>query len=336
VPVRGYWLMLVEGCTIFRGSDQILAYLEENLSRFSKDQEKVVEEIINYLATKGYSIDKKLTKMVYKIIEENYRFAEKLLKEITLKKLWLPQEVDNDTFRHKLLEHLFNFLYPDGLNLSQRLWKRKEEAKVEFLQILRQQLYLRKSAIQTAYTIQYYMERKLGKRFARLTNEEVKLIEKLRQNAKAMIKGEVSRKKWNSILKQYERYTKQRKETGVLHAHKTLLRELSKAVEEASTEAVNEAVHWYMYHKQIYNIKRITRTETARVLNTAVVEAYKNNDSCIGYRWVLNPGHKITDICDEYASVNFGLGKGVFPKGKQPPCPAHPNCMCKLTPVFRD
>ncbi len=314
---------------------EVLTFLEENLDRFSKNQKSLVEEIIAYLAAQNYVIDRRLIKMVQEIVEANYNFVENFLKEITLKKLTLPKEVDNDTFRRTLLDKLFNFLYPDGLNLSQRLWKKKEEAKVEFLQVLRQQLYLRKSVTQTAYAIQYHMERKLGQKFVKLTKEEIKLVEKLRQKARAMIKGEISKRQWSSILKQYERYIKQRKETGVLHAHKTLLRELSKAVEEASTEAVNEAVHWYMYHKQIYNIKRITRTETARVLNTAVVEAYKNNDSCIGYRWVLNPGHKITDICDEYANVNFGLGKGVFPKGKQPHCPAHPHCMCKLIPVFK-
>jgi len=314
---------------------EVLTFLEENLDRFSKNQKSLVEEIIAYLAAQNYVIDRRLIKMVQEIVEANYNFVENFLKEITLKKLTLPKEVDNDTFRRTLLDKLFNFLYPDGLNLSQRLWKKKEEAKVEFLQVLRQQLYLRKSVTQTAYAIQYHMERKLGQKFVKLTKEEIKLVEKLRQKARAMIKGEISKKQWSSILKQYERYIKQRKETGVLHAHKTLLRELTKAVEKASTKAVDEAVEWYLYQKQLYNLKRIARTETSRILNTAVIETYKNNDSCIGYRWVLNPGHKITDICDEYARVNFGLGKGVFPKGKQPHCPAHPHCMCKLIPVFK-
>ncbi|RUM43048.1 MAG: hypothetical protein DSY34_00775 [Desulfurobacterium sp.] len=364
-----------------RARQEVLAYLEENLNRLSRDQGKVVKEIIAYLTVKNYVIDKKLIKMVHEIIEENYRFIKTFLENLTLEKLPLPREVDNNAFRQKLLDRLFNFLYPDGLNLSERLWKRKEETKKEFLQVIRQQIHLRKSAVQTAYAIQYHMERKLGKRFAntntekdfaqchseaalqpknlqkvikeilrfaqndlkeflkqywyKLTKEEIKLIEKLRRNAKAMIKGEISKKKWDSILKQYERYIKQRKETGVLYAHKTLLRELTKAVEEASTKAVDEAVHWYMYDKQLYNLKRIARTETARILNTAVVEAYKDNPFCIGFRWILNPAHKITDICDKYANADFGLGKGVFPKGKEPECPAHPNCGCKLFPVFR-
>jgi len=317
-----------------RAREEVLAYLEENLAKLSRDLKRLTEEIVAYLTAKNYVINRQIIKMVQEVVEANYSFIEELLREITLQKLKLPKEVDNNAFRQKLLDRLFAFLYPDGLNLSQRLWKKREEAKTEFLQILKQQLYLRKSAIQTAYVIQYHMEKKLGKKFVRLTNEEIKLIEKLRRNARAMIKGEVSKKKWDYILKQYEHYIKQRKETGVLYAHKTLLRELTKAVEEASTKAVDEAVDWYMHHKQLYNLKRIARTETSRVLNTAVVEAYKDNPFCKGFKWVLNPSHKIEDICDKYANVDFGLGRGVFPKGKQPLCPAHPHCMCKLEPVF--
>jgi len=87
------------------------------------------------------------------------------------------------------------------------------------------------------------MERKLGRKFAKLTKEEVKLIEKLRQNANAMIKGKISKKNWNSILKQYERYIKQRKETGVFYVHRTL-------------KAVDEAAKWYLYQKQLYNLRK--------------------------------------------------------------------------------
>jgi len=317
---------------------EILEYLEENLTKLSKNQEELVKEVIEYLATKNYVIDRKLIKLVYEIIEENYKFVEKLLKnltELTVVKFPFPEEIDRKEFTDKLLDKLFNFLYPDGLNLSERLWKRKEEAKKEFLQVLRQQLFLRKSAIQTAYAIQYRLEKKLGRRFAELTKEEIKLIEKLRKSAKAMIKGEISKREWGVILKKYERYIKERKETGVLHAHRTLLRELTKAVEKASTKAVDEAIRWYLYDKQLYNIKRITRTETARILNTAVVESHKDDPFVVGFKWNLSPAHKIKDVCDRYASVDFGLGKGVFPKGKLPVYVAHPNCMCKITPVYR-
>jgi polyhydroxyalkanoate synthesis regulator protein len=317
---------------------EILEYLEHNLNKLSGNQEELTKEVIEYLAAKNYVIDQKLIRMVNEIIEENYKFVKNFLKsltDLTVKRLPVPREINRDELRRKLLDRLFNFLYPDGLNLSQRLWKRKEEAKVEFFQVLKQQLSLKRSAVKAAYGIQYRMEKKLGQKFVGLTKEEIKLIEKLRKSAKSMIKGETSKKKWDSILRQYERYIKQRKETGVLHAHRTLLRELTRAVEKASEESVDEAVHWYMYEKQLYNLKRITRTETARILNTAVVESYKDNPFVIGFKWELNPAHKIKDICDKYASTDFGLGRGVFPKEKLPNCPAHPNCMCRVVPVFR-
>jgi polyhydroxyalkanoate synthesis regulator protein len=104
-----------------RARQEVLNYLEKNLNLLSKDQEKLIEEIIAHLTAKNYVIDKKLIKMVHKIIEENYRFIETFLKNLTLEKLPLPREVDNNAFRQKLLDRLFNFLYPDGLNLSERL-----------------------------------------------------------------------------------------------------------------------------------------------------------------------------------------------------------------------
>ena len=53
---------------------EVFFYLEENLDRLSSNQEKLVEEIVTYLASCGYKIDKKLKKLVISIIEENRKF----------------------------------------------------------------------------------------------------------------------------------------------------------------------------------------------------------------------------------------------------------------------
>jgi hypothetical protein len=52
----------------------------------------------------------------------------------------------------------------------------------------------------------------------------------------------------------------------------------------------------------------------------------------IGYQWRLSSSHPFPDICDYYAGVDFGLGRGVWPKEKVPPEKAHPHCMCSLVP----
>jgi len=67
----------------------------------------------------------------------------------------------------------------------------------------------------------------------------------------------------------------------------------------------------------------------------ATVELTKDEEEIVGYQWRLSRSHPRADICDVYASVDYGLGRGVHPKGKLPRLPAHPHCMCYLVPIVR-
>ena len=62
---------------------------------------------------------------------------------------------------------------------------------------------------------------------------------------------------------------------------------------------------------------------------------HESDDDVVGYRWRLDASHKISDICDINSMADFGLGKGVYPKNRVPPIPAHPQCICYLTPVIQ-
>lgn len=45
--------------------------------------------------------------------------------------------------------------------------------------------------------------------------------------------------------------------------------------------------------------------------------------------------HPCDDICDLYAHADLlGMGEGIFPKDKLPKLPVHPNCMCRVVPIF--
>jgi len=84
------------------------------------------------------------------------------------------------------------------------------------------------------------------------------------------------------------------------------------------------------------NALRLFRTE----LNRAHGETYRaagfDHPDVIGTRFLLSPNHPKTDICDMHASVNrYGLGPGVYPKGKSP-WPAHPNTLSYEEVVFTD
>lgn len=55
----------------------------------------------------------------------------------------------------------------------------------------------------------------------------------------------------------------------------------------------------------------------------------------MAYQWKLGSRHPAEDICDMYANADlYGMGKGVFPKDKVVPQPAHPHCLCHYAPVY--
>jgi len=82
--------------------------------------------------------------------------------------------------------------------------------------------------------------------------------------------------------------------------------------------------------------ERVFRTE----INRAHIETYRNSafehPDVIGTKFLLSARHPKRDICDMHASANvYGLGSGVYPKGKSP-LPAHPNTLSYEVVVFSD
>jgi hypothetical protein len=55
-----------------------------------------------------------------------------------------------------------------------------------------------------------------------------------------------------------------------------------------------------------------------------------------GYRWELDPTHPDLGCeCEAYASIDHGMGAGVFPIEVGVPNPPHHRCMCHITPVLK-
>lgn len=50
-------------------------------------------------------------------------------------------------------------------------------------------------------------------------------------------------------------------------------------------------------------------------------------------QWRLSSKHPKLDICDRHAKLDaYGLGPGVYPKADAPKPPAHPFCLCVVSP----
>lgn len=119
-------------------------------------------------------------------------------------------------------------------------------------------------------------------------------------------------------------------------ALKRAYKDLVEACAKLETEAVDKALWTAVQEKSRYYAERIARTESARAWYEGYMADSSSDDDIVGFKYTLSSAHKTKpyDICDVYANADFGYGKGVFPKGKQPDIPVHPHCMCYYSKIF--
>lgn len=116
---------------------------------------------------------------------------------------------------------------------------------------------------------------------------------------------------------------------------RTSLRELMDKLEHGSEKAAQRALQNAIQEKSRYVAERIARTEGARARYDAFMARNGEDEDVVAYKWKLGSRHPAEDICDMYANADlYGLGKGIFPKDKVVPQPAHPHCLCHYAPVY--
>ncbi len=126
-------------------------------------------------------------------------------------------------------------------------------------------------------------------------------------------------------------YALQRLKTPALKSAYSLL---VKAIDERNEKALHKAIYSATQERTRYFAERIARTELRRAYVDGFLARYDGDETVKAYRWRLSSAHPVFDICDVHAEANlYGLGKGVYPKGKVPQLPAHPHCLCYLMPV---
>jgi hypothetical protein len=119
-------------------------------------------------------------------------------------------------------------------------------------------------------------------------------------------------------------------------AYKNLLDAAEKAIEKLDIQALDNAVNVAVQEKSRYYADRIARTELATAWGEAFFTKTLADPDTIAYSWKLGSGHNVFDICDFHANADlYGLGKGVYPKNRMPPYPAHPHCKCVLSQITK-
>jgi hypothetical protein len=231
----------------------------------------------------------------------------------------------------KLAEQAFVQSWPDGLTLSDRLWRWQADTRNGVQQQLQAGIRQGKATSAVMYDMQRAIERG-GDRFKIVTQHTDDWVKELHESAVGLIHDPNARADWNKVVGEAEERISMLKTTGSRSAAERVLDQIKQAVNKGSEELVDKAVKWWVYDKQLYNLKRIARTEMATAAHQAVIASVEGDESIIGFQWRLSSSHPVTDICDYYANIEMGLGKGVFTKEAVPHHKAHPHCMCLIIP----
>lgn len=85
-----------------------------------------------------------------------------------------------------------------------------------------------------------------------------------------------------------------------------------------------------------YEALRLARTEIMAAYGVSSKKATEVIPSAKGMKWSTSNANTACEKCQENATKDNGMGAGVYSFEKLPKYPAHPNCMCQLTPELED
>lgn len=236
----------------------------------------------------------------------------------------------------KLTEEAFSKRWPDGLTLSDRLWKFNRETRTGITRVLRDGARQGASVNRLVLEMQRTIEQSNGgERFKIIQRQKNDWVKNLHKAGQDLIHNPAARAGWLAAVDEVEDRILQLRSTGSRSAAEQVLKQIRRAVEKGNEELMDKAVRWWVYDKQLFNLKRIARTEMSTAMHRAVITSAIDDEDVIGFQWRLSSSHPSPDICDYYASIEMGLGKGVWSKETVPNEKAHPHCMCLLIPRTR-
>lgn len=305
------------------------------LDEFLKEQEGSAQELYSFVVNKlkeelaiAPEVEQKIREWANEETIKLYKAIQDIVEIAMIKG---TGSLVKDDVIMSIAQEVIDYRYPDGLDLSQRLWHWSSQVKLELRNVLRELIKTRTSAQQITYELQYALERIHDKEFVLTTLDKLpQYLEAVKQSAKTF-QAPALEKSIRRALKQIEKL----KTTQNIANVKQFLKDVMKAVEKADEELIEKAVQWWLYNRQLYRLNTISRTELANAFHLSQITATEDDEEIIGYQWRLSASHPRHDICDVYATVDYGLGKGVFPKDKVPRRKPHPHCLCYLVPKMR-
>lgn len=237
-----------------------------------------------------------------------------------------------DALAAQLAEEAYQQTWPDGLNLSSRLWKWRADTRQGVSNVLGQGIRQMQGVSKTVYDMQRAIEATTGNRFEIVNIHQKDWVDELGRSALELIHDPKARQQWLKTVAEIRAHINGLAETGTRAAAERAFAQITKAASAGNADLVANAMHWWVYDRQLYNLKRVVRTEMATAGHNAIIDSTIHDSSIIGYQWRLSASHPEPDICDYYANIDMGLGRGVWTPEAVPRQKAHPHCMCLIVP----
>ncbi len=129
------------------------------------------------------------------------------------------------------------------------------------------------------------------------------------------------------------RYAAKRLKTPALRA--SYLEALDAAEAGRPQDKINRMLRTAFAERNRYFANRIAQTELHRAYMDTRGGELMADQSLEFVQIRLSPTHPKVDICDVHAKADlYGLGPGIYPKGRAPQPPYHPFCRCKAHPRY--
>lgn len=315
-------------------SDELLLLLAMYQKKYGTLASNTADIIIKYL-NEGYSPEKAIglafsesnffnTNDSY--IADNAVASALLGYDVTSK-----EKVDTSSIRKTVLHEAWT---SDNMTLSKRLHGIRPEFRQTVVDTIKTAMKQQKTFVGMARDL--YDGYDSGKRTIKQT-ELPKYLKKLEDAARKVMQGDKKAlKEYKAAIANAELNIKKIARNGAPTKNlKIAYENLLNAAKKQSSKALDRAVHVAIEENSRYLADRIARTEMSRAWGDGFFAKYLDDDNVVAFKWRLNSRHPIYDICDIHANTDcYGLGKGVYPKNKFPVRPAHPHCMCLITPVY--
>ena len=206
---------------------------------------------------------------------------------------------------------------PKPVQLSKMLYKNGDKVAAETYQVLK--------AAQKAKITSKELAMQLYDGYNWKDERVIDVIEKFPNYVKQYVKKPATQK---AFLKKINKLKTK--------PYQTAMKELNKAVVDQNEKAINRAMKTILEERSRYYANRIAVTENQRAKSLSNAKDMLEDEDIEFVRYEMSSTHKIFDICDYYANLDVGYGKGIVPKDEMVSIPLHPHCRCKYVPKYKE